>query len=64
MLPDIRIIKLTVSSENKSAKDLYKALGFNKYGREPYSLFDGKNYHDEDLMYLDFSDYKNKSISD
>lgn len=35
-------------------KKLYSSLGFKKYGREPYSLFDGEKYYAEDLMYLNY----------
>ena len=36
--PHIDVINLTVSEENKSAIALYKKLGFQATGREPYGL--------------------------
>lgn len=36
--PHIEIINLTVSEENKSAIALYKKLGFQATGREPFGL--------------------------
>ncbi len=45
-------IKLTVVSENGTAKKLYKSLGFEVYGVERNALkFNGK-YFDEELMVL------------
>ncbi len=36
--PNIEVINLTVSEENKSAFTLYKKLGFEVTGREPFGL--------------------------
>ncbi|MFT8556688.1 GNAT family N-acetyltransferase [Liquorilactobacillus hordei] len=54
LIPELKILKIAVLSENEPAKKLYSSLGFKKYGREPYSLFDGEKYYDEDLMYIDY----------
>ncbi|MFT8324806.1 GNAT family N-acetyltransferase [Oenococcus sicerae] len=57
----LKQLRLTVSSDNVVAKKLYAALGFQKYGIETDSLFDGKYYFDEDLMSLNLktSDHLN-----
>ncbi|MDC2805880.1 GNAT family N-acetyltransferase [Leuconostoc suionicum] len=57
-LPDLKIIKLTVLSQNTSAQKLYTKLGFKTYGREPNSLYDGQQYYDEDLMFIDSSSFQ------
>ncbi|NWK85257.1 GNAT family N-acetyltransferase [Staphylococcus sp. GSSP0090] len=49
----VKMIGLCVLSENKQAIHLYEKLGFERYGREPKSVFDGERYYDEDLMYLE-----------
>ncbi|MCV3295628.1 MAG: GNAT family N-acetyltransferase [Oenococcus sp.] len=48
----LRQILLAVSANNQQAISLYKSLNFAKYGTEPDSLFDGKEYFDENLMIL------------
>ncbi|MFJ7669213.1 GNAT family N-acetyltransferase [Lysinibacillus sp. NPDC097195] len=45
-------IKLTVVSNNSSAKQLYKSLGFELYGVERNALKFNGQYCDEDLMVL------------
>lgn len=35
-------------------KSYTAVLVLKKYGREPYSLFDGEKYYAEDLMYLNY----------
>lgn len=57
-LPDLKIIKLTVLSQNTSAQKLYTKLGFQTYGCEPKSLYDGQQYYDEDLMFTDSSSFQ------
>ena len=57
-LPDLNIIKLTVLSQNTSAQKLYTNLGFKTYGCEPKSLYDGQQYYDEDLMFIDSSSFQ------
>lgn len=54
-LEGVEFLHLMVLSKNARAKKFYSQLGFVKYGTEPYALFDGENYHDEDLMVLDLS---------
>lgn len=49
----VKMIGLCVLSENKQAIHLYEKLGFQRYGREPKSVYDGERYYDEDLMYLE-----------
>ena len=49
----VKIIELSVLSENKSAIALYEQLGFKRYGIEPKALYDVINYYDEDLMYME-----------
>ncbi len=45
-------INLTVISENKAAKKLYKSLGFETYGVERNALKFNGQYFDEELMVL------------
>lgn len=45
-------IKLTVVSENGTAKKLYKSLGFEVYGVERNALKFNGQYFDEELMVL------------
>ncbi|MEC5423506.1 GNAT family N-acetyltransferase [Virgibacillus sp. C22-A2] len=47
-------INLTVVSENNTAKNLYKTLGFEVYGVERNALKFNGQYFDEDLMVLNF----------
>ncbi|PHK48955.1 GNAT family N-acetyltransferase [Staphylococcus edaphicus] len=49
----VKIIGLSVLTENINAIRLYENLGFRRYGREPKSVFDGERYYDEDLMCLE-----------
>lgn len=48
----IENINLSVVSNNKQAINLYKSLGFKKYGFEIKALKEGNSYFDEDLMVL------------
>lgn len=56
--PDLKIIKLTVLRQNTSAQKLYTKLGFQTYGCEPKSLYDGQQYYDENLMFIDSSSFQ------
>jgi len=51
-LPDMRQIKLTVTSSNKAAANLYTQLGFIPYGIEKDSLASGDGFLDECFMAL------------
>jgi ribosomal protein S18 acetylase RimI-like enzyme len=51
-LPGLEQLYLTVMSTNEPAVRLYRALGFQKYGRERRALKIGDTYYDEDLMVL------------
>ncbi|MEC0227835.1 GNAT family N-acetyltransferase [Paenibacillus alba] len=51
-LAGLEQINLTVVSNNDSAKQLYKSLGFVVYGVEPNALKFNGRYADEDLMVL------------
>ena len=48
----IRQIRLSVNVENPPAAALYRAMGFEPYGREPRAMRVGDRYYDEDLMFL------------
>lgn len=63
-LPNLNIIKLTVLSQNKSAQKLYTKLGFQTYGREPKSLYDGQQYYNENLMFIDSSAFELTQLFD
>lgn len=49
----LHMITLTVVTENNRAKQLYESFGFKKYGTEPKALYNGTQYDDEDLLYLE-----------
>jgi ribosomal protein S18 acetylase RimI-like enzyme len=51
-MPGLEQIYLTVMSTNEPALRLYRALGFETYGRERRALKIGETYYDEDLMVL------------
>jgi RimJ/RimL family protein N-acetyltransferase len=48
----IEQIRLSVNVENPPAARLYRALGFESYGREPRAMRVDDRYYDEDLMML------------
>jgi ribosomal protein S18 acetylase RimI-like enzyme len=48
----IEQVKLSVNVENPAAAALYRAMGFEPYGREPRAMRVGDRYYDEDLMVL------------
>jgi len=50
--PGLLQIHLAVVSENERAIALYRALGFESYGREPRALHVNGRYLDEELMVL------------
>ena len=55
-------INLAVVSENRSAKNLYKSLGFEVYGVERNALKFNGQYFDEDLMVLKFK-YRSSNLA-
>jgi ribosomal protein S18 acetylase RimI-like enzyme len=48
----IEQIRLSVNVENPPAARLYRAFGFESYGREPRAMRVDDRYYDEDLMML------------
>ena len=50
--PGLEQILLMVVSSNETARRLYAACGFTRYGVEPRALKLGERYFDEDLMIL------------
>ena len=51
-LPDLRKVKLSVTSGNGPAERLYLSRGFERYGSEPEGLFVDGVYYDELLYQL------------
>lgn len=47
---DIRVLHLEVRSDNLSAKNLYRKMGFEKVGTHKGYLHVGENYFDVDIM--------------
>lgn len=45
-------VHLNVNVENERAAGLYRAMGFETYGREPQAMRVGGRYYDETLMVL------------
>ncbi len=54
-MPGLEQVYLAVMSTNEPALRVYRALGFETYGREPHALKIGETYYDEDLMVLRFA---------
>jgi ribosomal protein S18 acetylase RimI-like enzyme len=50
--PEVEQVLLAVATGQDAAKQLYQALGFEVYGREPRAIKLGSTYADEDLMVL------------
>ena len=50
--PGIEQLMLAVNATNLPARNLYLALGFEPFGREPRALKIGERYFDEDCMAL------------
>ncbi|MGV3533692.1 MAG: GNAT family N-acetyltransferase [Chthoniobacteraceae bacterium] len=50
--PDLRKVKLSVTSGNERAEQLYRSRGFERYGSEPEGLFVDGVYYDELLYQL------------
>jgi ribosomal protein S18 acetylase RimI-like enzyme len=50
--PGIEQLMLAVNATNLPARNLYLALGFEPFGREPRALKIGERYFDEDYMAL------------
>jgi ribosomal protein S18 acetylase RimI-like enzyme len=50
--PGLEMLTLSVTSHNAAAVALYRAAGFDRYGRLPHALKLGNDYHDKDLMVL------------
>lgn len=46
----VRQIHLGVNAENRRARNLYTALGFQIYGKEPRGLCVNGRYYDEEHM--------------
>jgi ribosomal protein S18 acetylase RimI-like enzyme len=51
-LPGMEQLTLAVTTHNTAARNLYVALGFERYGTEIHALKLGDTYVDEDLMVL------------
>ncbi len=51
-VPGLEQLHLAVVTTNSSARALYAALGFERYGVEPHALKQGDHYWDEELMIL------------
>jgi ribosomal protein S18 acetylase RimI-like enzyme len=51
-VPGIELLTLSVTSSNAAAVALYRAAGFERYGRLPRAIKLGDRYHDKDLMVL------------
>lgn len=49
-LSGLKMIDLSVLSNNNRAVDFYRKMGFEKYATEPMAIFDGIDYYDEDMM--------------
>ncbi|WP_077617213.1 GNAT family N-acetyltransferase [Bacillus sinesaloumensis] len=52
MIPEIEQLYLTVDSENDSAKELYKKVGFQKYAVEKNAIKHNGQYRHEEHMIL------------
>ncbi|GGI39067.1 GNAT family N-acetyltransferase [Mammaliicoccus stepanovicii] len=52
MIEGLKVIDLSVLSNNKRAICFYEKLGFEKYATEPNAIYDGACYQDEDMMRL------------
>ena len=50
--PSIEQILLAVASSQTAARELYRSIGFERYGTEPRALRVGTTYVDEDYMIL------------
>ncbi len=50
--PGIEQLLLAVNTSNTPARNLYLAMGFESFGREPKALKIGDHYFDEDMMAL------------
>lgn len=50
--PGLELLTLSVTSSNAAAVALYRAAGFERYGRLPQAIKLGDHYHDKDLMVL------------
>jgi RimJ/RimL family protein N-acetyltransferase len=51
-------IHLAVGTENRDARNLYRAVGFEVYGVEPHALRVGGRYIDEELMVLHLAQHR------
>lgn len=51
VIPELRIVKLSVYSENQPAIELYKKIGFQEYGRLPEGVYYRGRYIDQIEMY-------------
>lgn len=49
-IPDLEEVQLSVSASQAAARNLYAAMGFETYGREPRALRVGEQYFEEDYM--------------
>jgi len=47
------IVRLSVFADNLRAKELYRRVGFEPYGRLPRAIRRGDRYIDEEFMFLD-----------
>ena len=52
--PSLEQILLAVATRQTAARELYRSLGFQSFGIEPYALKIGSDYVDEDHMILRF----------
>jgi ribosomal protein S18 acetylase RimI-like enzyme len=52
---EVIVLQATVGAANTSASELYRALGFVRYGIEPKAMFVGGRFLDNDLLQLDLS---------
>lgn len=50
----VKSVQCALVTENKSAFNLYKSFGFEVFGIEPASIFDGERYLDDYLMMKQF----------
>ncbi|MCG1010773.1 GNAT family N-acetyltransferase [Salinicoccus sp. ID82-1] len=49
----VKVINLSVVTENIRAAAFFESFDFKVYGTEPKAMFDGDRYYDEHLMTLD-----------
>ncbi|GGI00529.1 GNAT family N-acetyltransferase [Mammaliicoccus vitulinus] len=49
-LSGLKMIDLSVLTNNNRAVDFYRKMGFEKYATEPMAIFDGTDYYDEVMM--------------